>query len=113
MQINNFPQHSYNQSFGGIKTGKMTPHCKKILRERLLPKIDENIINELDNMGYDLAFKRDGAREFASYLYNKITKELHFVNHFDVFCKKNLNKNIKEFPEELRYVLNYITEPKK
>lgn len=102
MQINSIPQSSYNQSFGAIKIGKMSKHCKDILNEKILSKIDENLIDDIDNMGVDIVFKRGSGvegNEFDVGLFDRVRKKHWGVADIDI--KRNYDDAMIKLPKRI------------
>lgn len=98
MQITNSSQNSYNPSFNGLYTSKMSKQCKEAIREKILPKINSKLVDELDIMGYDIVFKRGGGVEGSEidlFLRDRTNKELNLVERLNLkYSLKNLSKKI-------------------
>ncbi len=102
MQINSIPQSPYNQSFGGIKMVKMPQHCRDIVNEKILSKLDEKLIDDLDNMGVDVVFKRGAGfegNEFDVGLFDRATKKHWNVDSVNI--KKDYDDSMQNLPQRI------------
>ena len=101
MNTNNLSLNHQTPSFGALRTEKMSKHCKNIVQEKILPYINEKLVNDLDNMGYDIVFQKGYGIEgkaFEIFLHDKEqnfsrwVEEIQFKKDLEDFIQKQLKK---------------------
>lgn len=102
MQVNGLSQTQHNQSFGRVKMVKMTQQTRDIVSEKILSKIDGNLIDDLDNMGVDIVFRRGAGvegNEFDIDLFDRVRKKQWGVADMDI--KRNYDDEMRKLPQRI------------
>ncbi len=106
MNVNNLSQNHQTPSFGALRTEKMSKYCKTVIREKILPNINDKLIDDLDDMGYDIVFKRGNGiegKEIDIFLFDRERNFAHSVNsiNFDKNLESLWQKKLKKLSKNI------------